>query len=281
MRVAILGANGQLGQECQLTFAEHELLCADLPEVNATERDSLFGALDRFKPEVLLNCAAFTAVDACETETELCWAVNETAPALMAEWCALNDAFMVQVSTDYVLAGNKPLFESADESEPTAPISAYGKSKLAGEEAVLKSGAKAAILRTAWLYGEFGKNFLFTMQSLSEQGKALKVINDQFGSPTWAGTLAQQMLTVVEKQATGVFHATSEGHCSWCDLAIAYLELMNIPYDITPCSTDEYPTPAKRPSNSILENKALKDAGINCFQDWQTELENFVTSLKG
>ena len=170
------------------------------------------------------------------------------------------------------------LFTTYTETDPPAPISEYGRSKLAGEHAVIGSGARAAVLRTAWLYGTYGKNFLKTILrlTLTNQGRALRVVNDQFGSPTWSYTLAEQIAAIVHAQAAGLFHATSEGYCSWFDLASRFLRLMDVPHRIAPCTTAEYPTPARRPRNSILENAALKARGLNVFRTWETDLDLFV-----
>lgn len=250
----------------------------DFPEIDISDRFQCLEKLDELFPSVIVNCAAYTAVDACETD-HACWGANAAGPKHLAEWVATNGAFLVHVSTDYVFSGDKPLFEAYVETDPTGPVSEYGRSKLAGEQAILESGAEAAILRTAWLYGANGKNFLKTMLRLTLQNpdKEFKVVNDQFGSPTWSQTLARQAVAVVEAKATGVFHATSEGYCSWFDLACAFLEEMGAPHNFIPCSSEEYPTPAKRPANSILENSQAKQLGINVFDAWRDELRAFVS----
>lgn len=278
-RTLIIGHKGQLGTDCLSVMPEASGI--DLPEINIADRFQCSEKLSSLRPEVIVNCAAYTAVDACESDP-LCWKVNANGPRHLAEWAAANGAFLVHISTDYVFRGDKPLFEPLVETEIPAPVSEYGKSKLAGEQAVLASGAKAAILRTAWLYGANGKNFLKTMLRLAMQNpeKEIRVVSDQFGSPTWSHTLARQIAAVIEAQATGVFHATSEGYCSWFDLASRFLQLMDVPHRIAPCTTKEYPTPAKRPANSILENAALKKAGLNSFEDWRVELENFVKTYR-
>jgi len=274
-KILIIGCNGQLGMDCMSVMPE--AIGVDFPEVNIADRFQCLEKLNSLRPDVIINCAAYTAVDACESDPA-CWKVNADGPKYLAEWAAANGAFLVHVSTDYVFSGDKPLFESCTEKDETGPVSEYGKSKLAGEQAVLESGADAAILRTAWLYGATGKNFLKTMLRLTLQnpGKEFKVVNDQFGSPTWAHTLARQIQAVVEKKATGVFHATSEGYCSWYDLACAFLSELDIEHHFVPCSSEEYPTPAKRPVNSILENQRAKQLGINQFADWRQELACFV-----
>ena len=151
---------------------------------------------------------------------------------------------------------------------------------MAGEQAILDSGANAAILRTAWLYGATGRNFLKTMLRLALQDpkREIRMVNDQFGSPTWSHTLARQIADVVAKRATGVFHATSEGFCSWYDLADCFLKEMGLPFQMAPCTSAEYPTPAQRPKNSILENTSLQEAGLNVFGGWRDELKMFVAT---
>lgn len=276
MRVVITGSSGQLGTDCLSVL--NSAVGIDLPEFDITDRLQCFRELDFRKPEVIVNCAAYTAVDACEINP-VCWKVNADGPKYLAEWTAVNGAFLVHISTDYVFEGNRPLFGSYTETDTPRPLSEYGRSKLEGEQAVLESGADAAILRTAWLYGAHGKNFLKTMLRLALQNpeREIRVVNDQFGSPTWSYTLARQIEAVMNARATGVFHATSEGYCSWFDLASRFLNLMDVPHRILPCTTTDYPTPARRPANSILENAVLKQKGINLFENWETELEHFVT----
>lgn len=275
----IIGSTGQLGTDCLSVLPEARALRSS--ELNISDRNQCVDVFDALQPEVIINCAAYTAVDACENDPQ-CWKVNADGPKYLAEWAALNDVFLVHVSTDYVFPGDKPLFESYMETDPTGPVSEYGRSKLAGEQAICASGARSAILRTAWLYGAHGKNFLKTMLRLTVQnpGKEFKVVHDQFGSPTASQTLARQMAAVVEARSSGLFHATSEGYCSWYDLACSFLDKMGIPHHFTPCSSDEYPTPAKRPENSILENASLKSAGVNLFDHWDVELGHFVDQHK-
>ncbi|MDH3345669.1 MAG: dTDP-4-dehydrorhamnose reductase [Kiritimatiellaceae bacterium] len=276
MEILIIGHKGQLGTECMDVFGERAI-GVDFPEIDISDRVPCIEKLDALSPAVIVNCAAYTAVDACESDPT-CWSVNADGPKHLAEWAKASGSFLVHVSTDYVFSGDKPLFDACVETDAVGPVSEYGKSKLAGEQAILASGAKGAILRTAWLYGANGNNFLKTMLRLTMQNsdKEFKVVSDQFGSPTWAQTLARQIAEVVDAKALGVFHATSEGYCSWYDLACAFLDELGIPHHFKPCSSDEYPTPAKRPANSILENTALKKSGLNVFKHWKMELEEFV-----
>ena len=249
----------------------------DLPEVDLSDRIPCFDLLNQVQPETIINCAAYTAVDACETDPA-CWRANAELPGHLAEWAEKNASFLVHVSTDYVFSGDQPLFDASVESDATGPVSEYGRSKLAGEQAIADRTDRYAILRTAWLYGANGTNFLKTMLrlTLKNPGKEFKVVSDQFGSPTWSHTLARQIRTIAEQEVTGLFHATSEGNCSWFDLACAFLEELGIEHHFVPCTSDEYPTPANRPANSILENAHSKQLGINVFKDWKIELQDFV-----
>ncbi|MDF7799810.1 dTDP-4-dehydrorhamnose reductase [Pontiellaceae bacterium B1224] len=277
-RILITGAKGQLGTDCLDAFKD----CAggsgvDLPEVDLSDRFQCLEILDKLQPEIIVNCAAFTAVDACETDPT-CWKANCDLPSHLAEWTEKNDAFLAHVSTDYVFSGDKPLFQSLEETDEPNPISEYGRSKLAGERAIAEQTGRFAILRTAWLYGAHGNNFLKTMLRLTLQnpGKEFKVVNDQYGSPTWSMTLAHQIRAIAEQQATGVFHASSEGYCTWYDLACSFLEGLNVEHNFVPCTSEEFITPTKRPINSILENAHAKALGINVFNDWKVELDQFV-----
>lgn len=278
-KILITGFKGQLGSDCLDIFKnDYAVEGVDLPEVDLSKRVSCLETLNRIQPEIIVNCAAYTAVDACESDPD-CWKANRDLPRYMAEWAGGNGAFLVQVSTDYVFAGDRPLYEPMVETDEPRPVSEYGRSKLAGELAVAEAVDRSAVLRTAWLYGANGKNFLKTMLRLTLQnpGKEFKVVNDQWGSPTWSHTLARQIRAVVEQQgATGIFHASSEGFCTWYDLACAFLENLGIDHHFVPCSSDEFPTPTKRPVNSIMENAHAKELGINVFQDWKEELAAFV-----
>jgi dTDP-4-dehydrorhamnose reductase len=282
MRIFIAGGNGQLGVDCSKVLSMAYDVCSlDLPSMDITRREQVFRCLDGIKPDVVVNCAAFTSVDACESDAT-CWAVNGDGPGNLAGWCRSAGSFLVHISTDYVFSGGKPLFEPYRETDLPAPISEYGKSKRAGEVAVLESGANAAILRTAWLYGSHGKNFLKTMLrlALADPNRVIRVVNDQFGSPTWSLTLAHQIMAVIECKAAGLFHAVSGGYCSWFELASRFLSAMGVPHQFKPCTSADYTTEAVRPSNSIMENQRLKELGIDQFQSWEQELDGFIEKYR-
>jgi dTDP-4-dehydrorhamnose reductase len=283
MKILILGARGQLGNDCNLVFgSDHEILAADLPETDITNQKQVDLLFDDFRPEVVINCAAFTRVDACESESEICWAVNAGAPGFLARASARHDAFLVHVSTDYVFDGLRPVPEPYTETDEPAPVSEYGRSKLAGEKAVLENAEKYAIVRTAWLYGDCGANFLKTMLRLavSDSARTIKVVNDQYGAGTWSFRLALQIQKILDKGCTGIFHATAQGHSTWYELARFFLTQMGLDFNLVPCTTEEYPTPAKRPANSILANERLCREGIDIMEDWKVDVEHFVRKYK-
>jgi dTDP-4-dehydrorhamnose reductase len=227
---------------------------------------------------VVLNCAAYTRVDDCEEHREEAWRANATGPAVLAQAAEEHGARLIHISTDYVFDGQRPVPAPYTEADPVAPLSCYGQSKLAGEEAVRTGCRRWAILRTAWLYGRHGGNFPKTMLRLAlrQPERVLRVVNGQYGSPTWSWRLAEQLRTVIEADATGLFHATAEGHTTWYEFAARFLSAMHVPHNLQPCRNEEYPTRAVRPVNSILENAALKQAGLNVMRPWQEDLEEFV-----
>jgi dTDP-4-dehydrorhamnose reductase len=186
------------------------------------------------------------------------------------------------VSTDYIFDGNRPAPAPYFETDTPNPLSQYGKSKLAGEEAVAQYCSNHVILRTAWLYSSTGKNFLKTILRLviQDPSRELKVVDDQYGSLTWSYTLALQIQKLLKAELTGVVHTTSEGYSTWFEAARYFLDTMDVPYAMRPCTTAEYPTPAHRPANSILENKVLKDAGISTFVDWKEDINSFVSQYR-
>ncbi|SDO44766.1 dTDP-4-dehydrorhamnose reductase [Desulforhopalus singaporensis] len=283
MKILIIGANGQLGSDCCSLFAgDNEIVGCDIPEVDIGSRASIDRCLDENRPEAVINCAAYTAVDKCESESELAWEINARGPEHLAKAVQRHNARLIHVSTDYVFDGAKRVPDHYLESDTTNPLSVYGKSKLAGEQSVQQYCANHLILRTAWLYSATGGNFLKTMLRLavSDPDRELRVVDDQFGSLTWSYTLARQIGKLLDTDITGIAHATSEGYSSWYEAARYFLEKMEIDCSIHPCTTSEYPTAAHRPANSILENKVLKDAGLSLFTTWQEELEIFVEKFR-
>ncbi|MBW2708506.1 MAG: dTDP-4-dehydrorhamnose reductase [Deltaproteobacteria bacterium] len=283
MKILITGAAGQLGQDCTKVLEKsHAVTPVDLGVLDITDRTAVNAFVVELKPGVILNCAAFTRVDDCETEKALAWKVNVEGPKNLASAAEARGARMIHISTDYVFDGKKPVPEYYTENDNTHPVSYYGITKLEAEKVVCEETDRYSILRTAWLYGANGQNFLKTMLrlALGDPEREIKVVHDQFGSPTWSYRLAEQIETVMDADVNGLFHATSEGHCTWYELATTFLDEMAVSNAFVPCTTCDYPTPAERPTNSILENKRLKDEGLNIMRDWRADLIQFVARFK-
>ena len=282
MKILITGARGQLGTDCAEVLSAHTLKKLDLPEIDIANPESVEAAFRDFPPDVVVNCAAWTAVDAAESAEEAAFHVNATGPAVLAEACRKSGALLIHISTDYVLSGDMPIPQAADESAVPAPRSAYGRTKLSGEQAILDSGCEAVILRTAWLYGAHGRNFPKTMLklALARPDDTAHVVDDQWGCPTWSMRLARQIKKIVEtppqKRPLGVCHAVACGFTNWAEFAEEFLTLVGIPHKITPCTTAEFGSAAKRPANSILDDRRLRDAGILTMDDWRDALAEFV-----
>lgn len=278
MKILITGCNGQLGRDCQTALgAWHSLACLDLPDIDIASPDSIRAAMARFAPEVVVNCAAYTRVDDAEKHPELCHRVNALGPAHLAQACAERQARLIHISTDYVFDGLRAPGEVYTEDDPPRPLGVYGETKLAGERPVL-AYARGTVLRTAWLYGATGPNFLLTMLRLAQRRppQAIRVVNDQHGTPTWSGRLARQIARLLEVDAPGLYHATSQGACTWYELARRFLEAMGCAAEVVPITTAEYPTPARRPANAVLENRNLKRAGLDVMIPWEEDLDAFV-----
>ncbi len=283
MKIVIIGDKGQLGTDCRTLLSEdHEVMGCDFPHIDIGSRSSVDAFFHDIHPDIIINCAAFTAVDICETELQLSWQVNAQGPKYLAKAGRRLGCKLIHISTDYIFDGFRPAPTPYLESDPANPISQYGKSKLAGEEAVQQYAGDHIILRTAWLYSLSGPNFLKTMLKLAvtRPEQELKVVNDQYGALTWSRTLTEQIRRILDTDINGIVHATSEGHSSWYEGARYFLDAMGVPYKMRPCTSSEYPTPAARPANSILENKVLKDAGLSIFTNWQEDIDIFVADNK-
>ena len=283
MKIMITGDKGQLGADCTRVLGEaHDVFGVDIDEVDIAKLPDIEWLVQQFGPNIIINCAAYTRVDDCETEKELAWKANVTGAENLAKCVDKYGARLIHISTDYVFDGRKKVPEPYVETDEPNPISYYGITKLKGEEAVKRSTDRYVILRTAWLYGISGYNFLKTMLKLSlkNSDNKIKVVNDQFGSPTWTYRLALQIETLIETDFQGTFHATSEGYCSWYELADYFLKKMDVPHTVIPCTTEEYPTLAVRPMNSILENRNLKEKGMNIMTHWKSDVDNFVLNFR-
>ena len=281
MNILIIGSGGQLGTDCiNVLQKQHQVTGLDFPEIDITSRGSISATIARVQPGAIVNCAAYTAVDGCESNRQAAWKINAEGPKILAEEAHSAGCRLFHISTDYVFDGNKPVPSSYLENDEVNPLSEYGRGKLAGEQAVLDTAPNSLVLRTAWLYSAHGPNFLKTMLklALSDPQRNFTIVNDQFGSLTWSYTLAQQIQKLLDFPLAGIVHSTSENYSSWYQAACYFLEKMGVDHSFVPCSTEDYPTPAARPKNSILENKVLKDHNLSVFSSWQEDVGRFVTS---
>ena len=273
MRVLVAGASGQLAQAIRLTWAEHELLLPEESVLDLSRRDAIQRVVAEARPDVLVNCAAYTQVDRCESEAELAKLINDTAVGWLAEACEAQSALLIQISTDYVFdgTGTRPYRED----DPTNPVSAYGHTKLAGERQAARC-PRHLIARTSWLYDAWGKNFLNTMVNAAAQGRALRVVDDQRGAPTTCRALARQLKVAAEESWQGLVHTTCQGETTWHGFAQAIFEAKGIAVDLSPCTTADYPTPAKRPAYSVLDGTRRATFGTDLMPDWQGALLDVI-----
>lgn len=279
MNILITGGNGQLGKDCEHVFKDtHQTTCVDIEDLDITSPDQVDAFVKKIQPDIIINCAAFTQVDACETQRKAADNVNINGPRNLAKNARKSNALCIHISTDYIFDGKKKPSEFYVETNIPSPLSHYGKTKLFGERAVMNNADNYIILRTAWLYGFYGQNFLKTIlkKTLNDSKTQLKIVNDQFGSPTWSFRLALQIKHLINNNGRGIYHASSEGSCSWYDFAKYFLEKLDVAHSIIPCSTDEYPTPAVRPKCAILENRRLKNEDLNIMQHWQKDLDEYI-----
>jgi len=281
MNILIVGAKGQLGRDVMEVFGlSHTVHGLDLPECDASDPRAIGPEADAFGPEILVNCAAYTRVDAAETDHEEALRLNTTLPSVLAEVARKHGALLVQVSTDYVFPGDRPPPEPYREEDATGPATWYGHTKLEGERAVLRLAPKAVVARTAWLYGSQGANFPRTILrlALKDSGRPLRVVDDQHGCPTWSRRLAEQLLKLAEADSRGVYHTVSEGHATWYEFAKLFLSAAGIDREMAPCMTRDFPTPAPRPRNSILLNARLHREGLGVFRSWEEDVRLFATT---
>lgn len=292
MKILITGSKGQLGNELQdiirrgkaeigevsEQIKNAQVIALDVEDLDITNLDQVKKILLEEKPDVVINCAAATNVDGCESNEDLAFKINTLGPRNLAMVSEELGAKIVQVSTDYVFSGvgTKPLTEY----DLTAPYSIYGKTKLAGENFVKELSSKYYIVRTAWLYGYVGKNFVYTMANLGKTKESLTVVNDQRGNPTNANDLAYHILKLIETEEYGVYHCTGKGECSWYDFASLIMELSGRDCKVNPCTSEEYaknnPASAKRPEYSSLDNMMLRCTVGDEMRDWKDALKTFL-----
>lgn len=270
----LLGSGGMLGSDVKAELEAQNInyKAYDYPEVDVTNIDTLRDVITS-DVDVVINCTAYTAVDQAESNVERCRGINAIGPKNIATLCKEADAKLVHISTDFVFDGDKE--GCYYEDDKPNPISVYGVTKQEGDEFVQEIMDKYFILRTAYLFGINGNNFIETMIKLSDK-ELLTVINDQKGSPTHSKDLAKAIIAVSKTDDYGIYHATSEGEATWYEFAKYVFEQMNLDVNLQPCSTEEYPTPAKRPHNSVLENTHFKENGVFTFPDWHVAVDEYL-----
>ena len=277
MKVLLTGGKGMLGRTLTAELNDFEIIPTDLPEGDITDASGFDQLLKQYRPDAVIHCAAMTAVDKCETETELAYKLNAVGSANVASACHRNNIRLIAISTDYVFDGalNRPYNEF---DKPNGGNTVYGKSKFAGEEAIRCHCPDHVICRISWLYGAGGPSFVHTMINLADGTRPeLKVVADQIGNPTSTLAVARQLRNILNKrELVGTFHLTCEGEASWADFAEEIFRLRNIKQKVTPCRTDEFPRPAPRPANSRLEKMMLKSTGLPPMPHWKEALEEFL-----
>jgi dTDP-4-dehydrorhamnose reductase len=277
MKVLLTGARGQVGAALLSALRPFEVVATDRARLDLANPDSIAAALRDVRPDVIVNPAAFTSVDQAEAQPELARAVNADAPGILANEARKLGALLVHFSTDYVFDG--ALRRPYVETDPAAPLSTYGRTKLEGEAQVRASGCRHAILRTSWVYGG-AASFPTLIIGKAKKREALKVVADQTGVPTWATDVAALTKALIEKGATGLWHASASGAVTRYDYAVEILRLANMDADIRPISTPEFPSPAKRPAYSALDSRALERAtGIPAIGPWRERLEAFMRGV--
>ena len=282
-KILVTGANGQLGSEIKVlasNYTHFEFIFTDIEDFPLNQTEVIISNFNRIQPDIVINCAAYTAVDKAETDSSTADTINHLAIATLATLCAQSGAKLVHISTDYVFDGSSPV--AYTETDLPGPKSVYGLTKLAGETACLKNCTESIIIRTAWVYSEFGNNFVKTMLRLMSERESLGVVNDQVGSPTYAADLAQVIMTIIDsgQWASGIYHYSNAGEISWYDFANDIKEIGGKTCDIKGIPASSYPTPAERPPYSLLDKSKIKKVyGIEA-QDYKISLRVMMGRLE-
>jgi dTDP-4-dehydrorhamnose reductase len=280
MKILITGVNGQVGHALMRELTEHELIGLTRHDCDLTNLNQIKQVIDQHQPDLIINPAAYTKVDQAEDEPELAFQINQDAPKVMAEKAREYNIPLIHFSTDYVFDGEKK--RAYVEDDPTEPLSVYGQSKCAGEEAIQVVGGLVYIFRTSWVYSTIGHNFYLTMKKLSHERDELNVVADQMGVPTSSQFIAEQIKAIIPQfhdKNTGIYHLVPDGSCSWYEFAKAMISQTNPKFileNLHPITTNEFPTKTKRPANSILSNAKIKDVFHLEVNHWHTELEKVI-----
>lgn len=283
--ILVTGANGQLGSELKkIGFtALDEVFFTDLAELDITDYAAIVKFIEQYEIDTIINCAAYTSVDKAEEEPELAAKINTEAVANLAKAAAKADCLLIHVSTDYVFDGTET--NPYTEKSKTCPVSVYGKTKLAGERAVINSGCFHIIIRTAWLYSAFGRNFVKTILHLADEKPELNVVSDQIGTPTYAEDLARAITEIMGNEERveheGIYHFTNEGVCSWYDFAKEIVRLSGKECKVNPVSTAEYPAKTQRPAYSVLDKTKIRKIFQVETPDWKDALQRMMKENKG
>ena len=293
MNILVTGANGQLGNEMRIIAADcsdryiftdvNQVEGAETTYLDITDLQAVRDIVAKNDVDAIVNCAAYTNVDKAEEDVALCTLLNSKAPENLAIAMKETDGLLVHISTDYVFGGD-PYNTPCTEDKKGTPTGVYGQTKLQGEEAIVATGCKHVIIRTAWLYSEFGKNFCKTMMSLTATKPQLKVVFDQAGTPTYALDLAKAIAVVLEKfdgSQTGIYHYSNEGVCSWYDFTKMIAEYNGTTEcDVQPCHSNEFPSPVKRPAYSVLDKTKIKEVFGVKVPYWTESLKQCISNLK-
>ena len=278
LKILVTGANGQLGRclRDESVSTPYEWVWTDVEELDITDRAAVAALFEAQKPDWVVNCAAYTAVDKAESEPEAAELLNATAVEILASEAVKIGAAILQISTDYVFKGDNPA--PLAEDEPTDPQSVYGRTKLAGEKAA-QSNPKHVVIRTSWLYSVYGHNFVKTMRRLGGEKEEISVVADQWGSPTAADDLAKAILEVIERPVWGVFHFSNEGATSWALFAEEIMRLSGLECTVNHIATAHYPTAARRPEYSLLSKRKFSDTYSAQIPEWEWSLERTIERL--
>ncbi len=280
-KILVTGAGGMLGTDVVREFAGiSQVTALDRHALDITDRHAVMTAVRETAPDVVINCAAFTKVDECEENPELAFRVNANGPENLSLACRETGALLVHFSTDYVFdgTGTRPYMEE----DPVKPINVYGKSKLEGETRIASLLERFLIIRTAWLFGMAGPNFIRTMLALASNHTSLQVVDDQHGSPTWTRDLAAAVRYLAATEATGIVHCTSSGSCSWYDLCLFAFSCMGIHgIEVKPVGSDMFPRPARRPHYSVLDNSRFQEITGTSMPGWKQAVSGYCELLRG
>ena len=276
MKILVTGVKGQLGYDVvkALESRGHQPVGVDHEEMDLMNNNMIQNFIMNLKPEAIIHCAAYTAVDQAEDEVEICYQINAEAVKVMAECAKKLDIPMIYISTDYVFDGTKA--SEYVETDIPNPINVYGASKLKGEQYVQQLLEKFYIVRISWVFGINGNNFIKTMQRLGNEHDELNIIHDQVGSPTYTAHLAPLLVDMIETDQYGIYHATNEGYCSWYEFADEIFKQSQLDVMLHPITTDQYKTKAKRPLNSKMSKQKLSDYGFHRLPTWQEALKNYL-----